>query len=376
MQPEIVTFPLCQLASGDRLLLQVYRFVGHQPGKKVYIQANLHGAEIAGNGVIFELIETLQGLDAEALWGEVWLLPVCNPQGVNQRSHHFTSGRYNPYDGRDWNRIFWDYEQVCRDLGEFAQSHQDLEPEDLKHAYRAKILECFEQYHRHCQGARGGSLAEIYRYRIQSLCLDADYLLDLHTSTNQAVDYLYCGQGRSASAQSFQAQFAIILDEYDGNALDEAFLKPWIALERELRHLGRPLQFDLESWTLELGSGMAMNRGSIRRGYQGILNYLAHKGVLKCPGYPLPPSPEPFPIVHKNQLKRYYAVAGGFIGQRAAVGQMVQVGDPLYTLITYNKSRTLPATITIQAQDAGLVFDHATSQSMNQGEYVLSIVSI
>ncbi|MGA1474200.1 MAG: succinylglutamate desuccinylase, partial [Prochlorothrix sp.] len=77
-----------------------------------------------------------------------------------------------------------------------------------------------------------------------------------------------------------------------------------------------------------------------------------------------------------KQLKRYYAVAGGFIGQRAAVGQMVQVGDPLYTLITYNKSRTLPATITIQAQDAGLVFDHATSQSMNQGEYVLSIVSI
>jgi len=376
MQPDIATFPLCQMASGDRLLLQVYRFVGHKPGKKVYIQANLHGAEIAGNGVIFELLETLQELRSECLWGEIWLLPVCNPFGVNQRSHHFASGRYNPYDGQDWNRIFWDYEQFCHDLDEFARSHQKLDPEALQQQYRQVILDSFEKHHRHCQGARGASLAEIYRYRIQSLCLDADYLLDLHTSTNQAVDYLYCGQGRSASAQFFQAQFAIVLDEYDGNALDEAFLKPWIALERELRTLGRPIQFELESWTLELGSGMSMSRGSIRRGYEGILNYLAHKGVLQSPGYPLPPSPEPFPIVHKSQLKRYYAVAGGFIGQRAALGQMVKIGDPLYTLITYNKSRTLPATITIQAQDAGLVFDHSTSQSLNQGEYVLSIVAI
>jgi len=103
------------MASGDRLLLQVYRFVGHKPGKKVYIQANLHGAEIAGNGVIFELLETLQELRSECLWGEIWLLPVCNPFGVNQRSHHFASGRYNPYDGQDWNRMFWDYEQFCHD---------------------------------------------------------------------------------------------------------------------------------------------------------------------------------------------------------------------------------------------------------------------
>jgi len=29
---------------------------GAKPGKKVYLQANLHGAEIAGNAVVYQLI--------------------------------------------------------------------------------------------------------------------------------------------------------------------------------------------------------------------------------------------------------------------------------------------------------------------------------
>ena len=100
-----------QMASGDRLSLQTYRFQGATSGKKVYIQANLHGAELAGNAVIYALIEFLNQLSATQLTGEVLLVPLCNPLGVNQRAHHFASGRFNPYDGRDWNRIHWDYEK-------------------------------------------------------------------------------------------------------------------------------------------------------------------------------------------------------------------------------------------------------------------------
>jgi predicted deacylase len=112
MIPTLSTIPLLQLASGDRLALQVYRFRGAKPGKKAYLQSNLHGAEISGNEVIHRAIGFLRELDASQLAGEIWLVPVCNPLGVNQRSHHFSSGRYNIYDGKDWNRIFWDYEKT------------------------------------------------------------------------------------------------------------------------------------------------------------------------------------------------------------------------------------------------------------------------
>lgn len=43
MIPNISTIDLFQLASGDIFTLQVYKFIGKQPGKKAYIQANLHG---------------------------------------------------------------------------------------------------------------------------------------------------------------------------------------------------------------------------------------------------------------------------------------------------------------------------------------------
>ncbi|GAB4243220.1 MAG: hypothetical protein Kow00121_68620 [Elainellaceae cyanobacterium] len=63
MTPSLETIPLLQLASGDRLFLQVYKFTGATAGKKVYIQSNLHGAEIAGNAVIHQLIHWLTTLE-------------------------------------------------------------------------------------------------------------------------------------------------------------------------------------------------------------------------------------------------------------------------------------------------------------------------
>jgi uncharacterized protein len=79
MIPTISTIPVQHLASGDRLFIQVYKFIGSQPGKKAYLQSNLHGAEIVGNVIIHQLIEFLNTLDASQLAGEIWLLPACNP---------------------------------------------------------------------------------------------------------------------------------------------------------------------------------------------------------------------------------------------------------------------------------------------------------
>ena len=110
MLPTIESFDLLTMASGDTLSLQVYKFIGDRPGKKIYIQANLHGGEIVGNAVIQQLIDYLLSVEQERIQGEIWLVPVCNPLGTNQRSHFFATGRFNSYDGKNWNRIFWDYE--------------------------------------------------------------------------------------------------------------------------------------------------------------------------------------------------------------------------------------------------------------------------
>ena len=375
MIPTISTIPIQQLASGDRLYIQVYKFIGAQPGKKAYLQSNLHGAEIVGNAVIHQLIEFLMSLDDSQLAGEIWLVPVCNPLSTNQRTHFFSTGRFNVHDGKDWNRIFWDYEKECEDLEAFAKSQVDFEPDVIRHNYLEKIWLSSRKQLEKIQSPSGLPFSERYRYQLQSLCLDANYLIDIHSSSNQAIDYLYCFDSREESAKAFLLDYGILMNEYDGDAFDEAFMKPWLALERNLEKLGNKIQFDIESWTLELGSGMQMNPESVKNGVIGIKNYLAKKGVLELPNLPVEGrDSHPIKLTKKNQIKKYYAPTGGMIQSRVSLGSSIKTGQLLYQLISFNKKGGLPLLVDVCAEAEGLVFDVSTNYGVNQGEYVLSVM--
>jgi predicted deacylase len=371
MIPEIVAIPLMQLASGDRLSLQVYKFIGATPGKKAYLQANLHGAEIAGNAVLYKLIEWLSRLNTNQLTGEVWLVPVCNPLGTSQRSHYFSCGRYNPYDGKDWNRIFWDYETVAEDMAAFAKAHLNSDRALIQQQFRQQIRQSFEALSSQMNAPSSVPTSEFYRYSLQSLCLDADYLIDLHTSAGSGVDYVYYFRDRSASAALFGLPIGILLDIYDGDAFDEAFIKPWLALEQQFAALGRRIQFDVEAWTLELGSAMQMNPRSVKRGILGVKNYLAHKKMI--------PREEPLPsnsiyFATRSGMKRYYAPVGGMVQACLEPGSLVTKGQQLYQILSFNREGRSPQVLNICAEQDGLVFDVTLNQAVNQGEYVLGIL--
>ena len=375
MIPTISTIPIQHLASGDRLSIQVYKFIGAQPGKKAYLQANLHGAEIVGNAVIHQLIEFLMSLDDTKLAGEIWLVPVCNPISTNQRTNYFSTGRYNTYNGKDWNRIFWDYEKECEDLEDFSKSQINLEPAEIRKNYLERILSNFQKQLEEIQSPSGLPFNERYRYQLQSLCLDANYVIDIHSSSNQAIDYLYCFQSREESAKAFLLDYGILMNEYDGDAFDEAFMKPWLALEKKLAELGKLIQFDIDSWTLELGSGMQMNPDSVKKGIFRIKNYLAQKGLLKIPGFPLgSTASHKVNFTIKSQIKKYYSPAGGMIQSRVQLGSFINAGQLLYQLLSFNKNGELPRIIDVCAEADGLVFDVSTNHAVNEGEYVLGVM--
>jgi predicted deacylase len=375
MIPTISTIPIQHLASGDRLSIQVYKFIGAQPGKKAYLQANLHGAEIVGNAVIHQLIEFLMSLDDTKLAGEIWLVPVCNPISTNQRTNYFSTGRYNTYNGKDWNRIFWDYEKECEDLEDFAKSQINLEPAEIRKNYLERILSNFQKQLEKIQSPSSLPFNERYRYHLQSLCLDANYVIDIHSSSNQAIDYLYCFQTREESAKAFLLDYGILMNEYDGDAFDEAFMKPWLALEKKLAELGKAIQFDIDSWTLELGSGMQMNPDSVKKGFFRIKNYLARKGVLNIPGFPLESTPShKVNFTIKSEIKKYYAPAGGMIQSRVQFGSSIKAGQLLYQLLSFNKNEELPRIIDVCAEADGLVYDVSTNHAVHEGEYVLSVM--
>ncbi|VEP13563.1 putative deacylase [Hyella patelloides LEGE 07179] len=373
MLPKIETINLLKLASGDILSLQVYKFIGKQPGKKVYIQSNLHGGEIVGNAVIQQLIEYLSTVEENALKGEIWLVPACNPLGTNQRGHFFATGRFNSYDGKNWNRIFWDYEKECDDLTEFARSHFQQSREIIRKNYLEKIQSAWQKELAKLKNPSSGTVSNQYRAVLQSLCLDADYVIDIHSSSNQAIDFLFCFKTREKSANYFLIDYGILMTEYDGDAFDEAFLKPWLALEKEFKNLGHDINFDLESWTLELGSGMTMNPDSVTKGVRGIKNYLLQKKVLQLDEII---TNHKIKLVQRSAIKSYYAATGGMVQNRLPLCTEVKKGDLIYQLLSFNKQQQLPEIINVVAETDGIIFDLATNQSVNQGEYVLDILVI
>lgn len=375
MIPKIDTIPLLQLASGDYLSIKVYKFSGVRPGKKVYLQANLHGNEIVGNAVIHQLIEFLMTLDQEVLTGEIWLVPVCNPLATNQRSHQFATGRFNAYDGKDWNRIYWDYEKVCQDLEDFAQSQINVEPDIIKQKYKDKIKTSFEQIQTKIDTPSSVQLTDKYRYKVQSLCLDADYLIDLHSNTNYGLEYLYYFRDREESSKLFLLEHGIMFDDYDGDAFDEAFMKPWLALENALSKLGKQIKFDVEAYTLELGTGMEMNPNSVSKGVYGVKNYLVQKGILNIESLP----PEKLMQLNMSfrplsQVKKYWSSVGGMVQCRVALGTSVQQGDLLYQVLSFDKSEEFPTIKNVHSDRCGLVFHVSINQSVNEGEFVLAIM--
>jgi uncharacterized protein len=375
MIPTITTLPLVKLASGDRLSLQVYKFVGAKPGKKVYLQSNLHGAELTGNAVIHQLMDWFGTLTDQQLVGEIWLVPACNPIGTNQRSHHFSPGRFNPYDGENWNRIFWEYLPEGQALQQFAQSHQDSDRPTIEHHYRQRIQAGLTELAQKIAAPSSQPLSNQYRLLLQSLCSDANYVIDLHTSADQGITYLYYFRDRQASASLFMLPIGILLDEYAGGAFDESFMKPWLALEDCFGKLGRKIQFDVEAWTLELGSAMQIDPTTVDRGVQAVKNYLIQKGVLRVPAEPMPmPSIAAMKLVISSQLKKYYAPTGGMIQSRVALGKTVEAGQILYQILSFNKEGQMPTVLEVSAEQAGIVYDVSINHAVNQGEYVLGIL--
>ena len=63
-----------EVANGLPLTIPVYRLKGDGTGPSVYIQANMHGAEVQGNAVIFQLLEQLKHLN---LNGDITLSTLC-----------------------------------------------------------------------------------------------------------------------------------------------------------------------------------------------------------------------------------------------------------------------------------------------------------
>jgi len=311
-----------EMASGAQLTVPVYHLKSLTKGPKVYIQANMHGAEVQGNAVIFQLLELLK---KTSFCGEITLVPNANPVACNHKNGEYTLGRFDPITGVNWNRM---YHFNHRIIAPFAEQYLHTETTCIESAFKQLLQNEITNKLEHNQ--YGLTTGQRIAYQLQKMAHKADIVLDLHTGPISS-KHLYCPEYAQESASYFNIPHTILIpNEFDG-AMDEATFCPWWSLQTEFKRLGREYHFNKESFTVELGSQEQINLDVAKEDAEGILSYLAHKKVLQTKRYPTENLVRYACYLH--DYKAFYSPMGGMVDYLANFGEPLPAGKPLARIL-------------------------------------------
>ena len=365
------------MASGVQLTVPVYCLktpinVGQNKGPNVYIQANMHGAEVQGNAVIYQLLELLKNININS---DITLVPYANPVGCNHKNGEYTLGRFDPITGVNWNRMYHFDDSMITTFAEQNIGNCDSE---IEKKFKQLMLTQIEKKLEH--NVFGLTTGERIAYQLQRLAHQADLVLDLHTGPISS-KHLYCPEYCRDSAYYFDIPHTLIIpNDFDG-ALDEATFCPWWTLQDEFRTLGRNLSINegdinKESFTVELGSQEQINLDVAHQDALGILSYLNYKGVLaeKHSGDFKPQSMIRYGCYLKD-YKALYSPMGGMVDYLAEFGQPLPAGEPLARILRMDNYGDGDPLYNITLDHQVLPILHFASASVNQGTELYKVFS-
>jgi predicted deacylase len=311
------------LADGTQLSIPVFHFHGSDKNApSVYIQSGIHGAEVQGYLVALKLIEYFETYPPK---GDVNIVPIANPYGLNCKIGYHTFGRFDPTTGDNWNR---NYEDLTGTVDSFLSDCKDCPFDTLVPLFKKKLQESLAE-----------KLGERHSYhkklalQLQSLSSSADIILDLHCDT-LSVPHIYCPSYALNSVINFGIPFIVEIPHTFGGALDEASFCPWVALmEKYNAYHGIKLNCPIETFTIELGNQELIDPDHAYKQLPAILNYLAAKGVCDQKNISID---RKLPI-YSCALKDFitiYAASGGLILQHPKLGSSTKAKETLMSLNT------------------------------------------
>ncbi|QUN05265.1 succinylglutamate desuccinylase/aspartoacylase family protein [Shewanella yunxiaonensis] len=360
MQPERLS--VGELAAGQPLTVPVYRFIGTDASApSVYIQANVHGAEVQGNAVILQLLRYWQ---AHPPKGNVTLVPLANPLGINQKSGEFTLGRFDPISGENWNRQYLDNQLP---LAQWVSEHYHLADAELVSAYR-QVLQTNLQ--RRLQSPWGVTTGQRLAYTLQLMASEADIVLDLHTGP-KSCQHLYCPAYQQQAAKEFSIPFTLFIPNLFGGAMDEAIFCPWWRLTDYLASQQRKLAVPVAAFTLELGNQELSDMAQAHQDAQNILAFLHCRGVVAEAIAPLEMKRYG---CYLHNYRKFHAPRAGLVQYLAAPGALVKAGEPLVRLLRLDLAIDEQEQLLTAPEDGAAIL-HFASAAVQQGTELYKIMT-
>ncbi|NQZ22482.1 MAG: succinylglutamate desuccinylase/aspartoacylase family protein [Colwellia sp.] len=358
-----------EMASGATLTVPVYRLKGDSAAPSVYIQANMHGAEVQGNAVIFQLLELLKNTNIN---GDITLVPYANPVGCNHKNGEYTLGRFDPITGVNWNRMYhFDADIIKPFVREcIGKSNQTIETN-----FKKLMINSIEEKLEH--NIYGLTTGQRIAYQLQRLAHQADFVLDLHTGPISS-KHLYCPEYAQDSAQYFDIPHTLLIpNDFDG-ALDEATFCPWWSLQEAFAELG--IEFSIsdeatnkESFTVELGSQEQIDLDVALDDAKSIMNYLQHKKVISTTEYQ--PQTMTRYACYLKDYKAFYSPMGGMVDYLAEFGKPLAAGEPLARILRMDNYGDGDPLHYISLDKEVIPILHFASASVNQGTELYKVFS-
>ncbi|MDE1179707.1 succinylglutamate desuccinylase/aspartoacylase family protein [Paraburkholderia sp.] len=317
------THPLISPTLGTARSLTSFHY-GPGGGQKIYIQSSLHADELPGMLVSWALRRKLAALEsAGKLRGEVVIVPVPNPIGLNQHLLGHMNGRFETNSAQNFNRNFHDLSALIQPVIE-ARLGADIDQNRV--AVRAAMREALD-------AQKPETELESQRLALQKLSYDADVVLDLHCDWEAAM-HLYTNPDLWTEveplARYLDAKASLLALNSVGNPFDEIHSFCWSDLRA--RFADRfPIPNGSISVTIELRGQRDVSYEFAERDAQGIIEYLTQRGVIDGEAAPMPPLE--FAATPLAGAEPIVAPISGVLVFHAQVGRWIDVGDRIADIV-------------------------------------------
>jgi predicted deacylase len=339
MRETTITLPGYGPASQHSLTVLSFGTPGARP--HVYVQGGLHADEGPGMMAARMLADRLAEAEAAGqIRGSVTVVPAANPIGLGQFLHGDQTGRFDLYDGRNFNR---DYPDLAEDAARALAGRLGEDPAANAQVVRAALLEALEQ-------RRQPAPADRLRHALLRLALPADVVLDLHCD-GEAEVHLYTQPASLDRMRPLAAllgcRAVLVAEVSGGQPFDEAVVRPWLDLAA--RFPDHPLPLGCTSCTVELRGRSDVSRDLGARDAAALHDYLVHLGVIA--GEVVPPDAlcDPTPLAGSEAL---VAPVAGLLSYPVALGTRVAAGDVVAEITDLASGTVTP----VRATTAGVFY--------------------
>ncbi|EWY38841.1 succinylglutamate desuccinylase [Skermanella stibiiresistens SB22] len=364
MAKSTVTIPLPSQHLGTTRVVTTHRYGAQGARPKAYVQAGLHADEIPGMLTAHHLIARLDQADSDgAVRGEIIIVPVANPIGLDQYMAGRLHGRSSLEQGQNFNRGFADLIEAVAPaiedkLGADAAGNVAI--------IRQALLEALGE-------RRSANDVQELRRTLLGMAIDADMVLDLHCDL-ESLMHMYVSDDLWPDGSDLAAQLGcravMLAGDSGGDPFDEACSMPWWKLR--LRFGDRfPIPASCLSATIELRGKADVDDETAASDADNIFRFLQRRGVIAGTAGPIPPARcEATPL---SAVDRMVAPVPGIIAFKRAIGDSVQAGEVVAEIVDPTAEDPLTARVPLVSRTTGVLWSRSQMKMAAAGETVAAV---